>query len=121
MKSHLIVVTLALACLGLCPLAEADDDDYATADELGLMQGFPPSPEKRVDRSNALFGTPYNRWSYLHMRQLYPTAGIPNAPSPNHLPRSMDGGIERLMGARTTVVRSTWKPGSRRPTPIRWW
>jgi len=33
---------------------------FATADELGLMQGFPPPAEKIVDRSNALFGVPFN-------------------------------------------------------------
>ena len=28
--------------------------EYATAAELELMEGFPPPPDKRVDRSNAL-------------------------------------------------------------------
>jgi hypothetical protein len=50
----------------------APANEFATHAELGLMQGFPPSEEKRVDRSNALFGVPYNRWSYQNMRSLLP-------------------------------------------------
>ena len=56
-------------------------DPFATAAELGLMEGFPPPPDKRVDRTNALFSPPYNRWSYLNMRTIYPSAGIANADS----------------------------------------
>ena len=51
-------------------------DKYATAEELGLMKGFPPPPDKRVTRANALLTAPFNRWSYLHMRKIFPSAPI---------------------------------------------
>ncbi len=54
------------------------DDQYASARELGLMEGFPPPPGKRVDRSNALMTPPYNRWAYLHMRTVFPSAPVRN-------------------------------------------
>ncbi|MEO1128483.1 MAG: serine hydrolase [Planctomycetota bacterium] len=75
--------------------ADAPDDRYATADELGLMEGFPPPPDKRVDRSSLLKG-PGNRWAYLNMRSLYPTAAVPTASAAIPLRKSIDGGIERL-------------------------
>ncbi len=74
---------------------ESEYDKYATADEMGLMKGFPPPPEKRVDRSSLLKG-PGNRWSYLNMRTLYPTAGIPTADVAVPLKKSIDGAIETL-------------------------
>ncbi|OJJ12473.1 6-aminohexanoate hydrolase [Alphaproteobacteria bacterium AO1-B] len=76
--------------------AAAQDDPYATHHELGLMQGFPPPEDKRVNRSNGLLGVPYNRWSYQNMRTLFPTAGIPAALSPRPVAVAIDGGIERL-------------------------
>ncbi len=51
-------------------------DPYATAEELGLMRGFPPPAGKRVTRANALMKAPYNRWSYQHMRTVYPSAPV---------------------------------------------
>ena len=46
-------------------------------------------------RSNALFGVPYNRWSYQNMRSLYPTANIPTANVPVKLTfYGVDGGEE---------------------------
>ena len=69
---------------------------YATAEDLGLMQGFPPSPDKRVDVSNGIFGVPYNRWSYQNMRRIYPSAPVQPAKQPIHLKRSIDSGIETL-------------------------
>ena len=108
-------ITLALCVFGLVamlqlPLAMANENDYATSDEMGLMKGFPPPPEKRVDRSSLLKG-PGNRWSYLNMRQLYPTAAIKNADVPVPVKKSMDGAIEKLKiqkpGA-TMVDVDTW-------------
>jgi len=44
-----------------------------------LMQGFPPAPEHQVDLSNWR-STPFNAWAFHHVRELLPTAAIPNAP-----------------------------------------
>ena len=75
-------------------------DRYATAAELGLMQGFPPDPDKRVDRSNALMTPPYNRWSYLHMRTIYPSAPIRNGEAVRPLAVEIDSGVDDLTVAR---------------------
>ena len=107
-----IASALALGLLASNASAELDSKNkYATADELGLMQGFPPPPELRVDRSNGLFGVPYNRWSYQNMRTLFPTARIPHAVHPIDLPRLIDGGIDNLEAAREDGTMSdlpTW-------------
>ena len=34
------------------------EKEYATAEALGLMRGFPPPPDNRVEKSNAIFGVP---------------------------------------------------------------
>ena len=91
--------------------AAAAKNEFATHAELGLMQGFPPPADKRVDRSNALFGIPYNRWSYQNMRSLYPTANIPTANQPVTINRKIDGGIDSLMVKRENgeiVDMPTW-------------
>ena len=69
-------------------------DKYSSAAELGLMEGFPPPADKQINRSNALFAAPYNRWSYLHMREFYPSVGIPAADKVSKLKFSIDKGID---------------------------
>ena len=105
--TSLIAAGLMLASLS----ASLAADEFATADELGLMQGFPPPPDKRVDRTNGLFKPPFNRWSYLHMRELYPSAGIPTAATPVPLRVNIDGGVDRLTVKRENgeeVDIDTW-------------
>lgn len=114
MMGHINFAGVAIACALLAGAASADllaDNPYATADELGLMQGFPPPPEKRVDRSNGLLGVPYNRWSYQNMRTLFPTASVSHAVDAIDLPRRIDGGIDNLKAAREDGTMSdlpTW-------------
>ncbi len=64
------------------------------------MQGFPPQPDKRVDRSNALMVGPYNRWSYLHMRTIYPSAPVRTSSRPQDLDIAIDDGIADLTMSR---------------------
>lgn len=49
-----------------------------TAREIGIMQGFPPPPEKRPSLENWDLA-PFNRWSFQNMRSLFPTVDV--APS----------------------------------------
>jgi len=74
--------------------ADGTADKYATAAELGLMKGFPPPPDKRVNKSNALLTGPFNRWSYLHMRMFFPSAAIPAAEHPSTVEKALDKGVE---------------------------
>ncbi|MCP4875412.1 MAG: serine hydrolase [Gammaproteobacteria bacterium] len=46
-----------------------------TALELGIMRGFPPPPEKRPDLSNWDLA-PFNRWSFMNIRNLFPTVDV---------------------------------------------
>ena len=71
-------------------------DPYATAQDLGLMAGFPPPPGKRVDRSNALMMAPYNRWAYLHMRTIYPSAPVRNGSTVRPIKVDIDSAITDL-------------------------
>ncbi|GHB21646.1 6-aminohexanoate-dimer hydrolase [Pseudovibrio japonicus] len=90
-------LTLSILTLGsMQSMKPVIADEYATAEELELMQGFPPPVDKRVDRSNALFTSPYNRWSYQNMRSIYPTAGIRNAEVAVPVKTEIDAGIEHL-------------------------
>ena len=50
--------------------------DYRTHAEHGLMQGFPPAPDKVVTAENGLWVPPFNRWAYQHMRELVPSVSI---------------------------------------------
>lgn len=69
-------------------------DKYASAKELGLMEGFPPPPDKRVTKANAIQNPPFNRWAYQHMRMFYPTANVPAADKPVPLGKTIDWTIE---------------------------
>lgn len=71
----------------------AAEEKYATANEMKLMEGFPPPQEKRVTKKNAMLTAPFNRWAYLHMRNFYPTAGIKAAEKPAPLVVKIDKGI----------------------------
>lgn len=92
----LLAATISAVALASTALADGHENPYATHHELGLMQGFPPPPDKQVDSSNGMFGVPYNRWSYQNMRTIWPTAGIPSPETSIPLKIQPDGGIERL-------------------------
>jgi len=42
---------------------------------LGMMEGFPPSPDKTVTREK-LLRFPAQRWAFRHMREFLPTANV---------------------------------------------
>ena len=56
--------------------------------ELGLMQGSPPPPDKRVTLDDYDQGE-HPRWSMLHMRELVPSARVTASASPRELPRAL--------------------------------
>lgn len=61
---------------------QAQDNPYATAAELELMMDFPPTQENLVTKENWLTA-PYNRYSYLHTRELFPSKSFQRSKSPN--------------------------------------
>ncbi len=56
--------------------------------ELGLMQGNPPPPDKRVTLDDYDKGV-HPRWSMLHMRELVPSARVAASSTPRILPREL--------------------------------
>ena len=44
-----------------------------------LMKGFPAPAELQVTLANWR-RTPFNKWSFQHVREIIPTADIPNDP-----------------------------------------
>jgi hypothetical protein len=61
--------------------------DAAATDprQLGLMQGFPPAPDKAVRFDNdSSWMFPNTRWSFSHQRELSPTANIWRGTGPVH-------------------------------------
>lgn len=69
----------------------------------GLMQGFPPPPDKLISFEDpAYLSPPFNRWSFSHIRELAPTANIwrgTGVPSPlPSAPVNLDGVRLKVMG-----------------------
>mgnify|MGYP000632689080 CR=1 FL=1 len=77
-----------------------------TAAELGLMQGFPASPEARVTWANWI-RAPFNRWGFQHVGQLIPTLTVHGGLTPSPLaaePMLLDGfTFDSLSGAMQTL------------------
>lgn len=90
----------------------------ASAREMGIMQGFPPPPDKRPDLTNWDL-PPFNRWSFQNVRQVLPTARVPRGDGPvRALPRAeqdLDGLVVAGLGGAPTplleLLRQTYADG----------
>jgi CubicO group peptidase (beta-lactamase class C family) len=95
------------------------DQATPTAREGGIMEGFPPPPDRRVDPT-MWDRYPFNRWSFQHVRQVLPTRAVKHDPARlRTLPREeadlsgvavpVPGGgrvaLERLLAAESPVER----------------
>ncbi|MDR3381198.1 serine hydrolase domain-containing protein [Cupriavidus basilensis] len=81
-------IAIAAMLASASPLAGAQTPNPPETTDpvrLGIMQGFPPAPDKRVTKANA-FQLPNLRWAFRHARETSPTAGITRAASPHALP-----------------------------------
>ena len=88
----------AIGAIGVlaAPNSLSAEEKYATAAELRLMEGFPPPPDKRVTKDNALLTPPFNRWSYLRMRMIYPTAPISPANAAVVVKKELDAKVQNV-------------------------
>lgn len=81
-----------------------------TAAGLGLMQGFPPAPDKQVTRNN-MMEYPYSRWAFQHIRELQPTRDIYRGEGPTSRlaanPVELDKLSFKLPGDKT-IDLATW-------------
>lgn len=79
MKSSCIALTLVigLSCVASAqtPQVQLPPPEKTDPVALGLMQGFPPPPDKTVTFSNVLKGA-NGRWAFHHMRELGPTVNV---------------------------------------------
>ena len=107
--THRITRTIActaFTCIGMTMLSNFTADAQTTQPlptaaqtdpkTLGMMQGFPPPPDKTIrfiDGSSSRF--PNTRWAFSHIRELVPTASVSRGEGPVvPLPRA-----ERDLGA----------------------
>ena len=104
-----VVVTAAGTATAASDFPDAAASDPGT---LGLMQGFPPPPDKRVMQPDSdFFSFPKMRWTVCHIRELLPTKQVSRglgAPVP--LEYALDNGIDAVtftpMGGEKPM---TWK------------
>ena len=95
-------------------MAASEFPDAAASDPntLGLMQGFPPAPDKRVMQPDSnFFSFPKLRWTVCHIRELMPTKQVSRGlGAPVLLEYALDDGIDAVtfmpMGGDKQM---TWK------------
>ncbi|WP_407935794.1 serine hydrolase [Cupriavidus necator] len=73
-------------------LAQQGGQSSAVAED-GVMQGFPPPPDKQVSRGSGL-RPPYMRWAFRHAREMSPTSGIRHASQPLALAGEQRTGLD---------------------------
>ena len=95
-------------------MTAGDFPDAAASDPntLGMMQGFPPTPDKRdMQPDSNFFSFPKLRWSVCHIRELMPTKQVSRglgAPVP--LEYALEDGIDAVTFTPTgREKRMTWK------------
>ncbi|MBS2211969.1 serine hydrolase [Carboxylicivirga mesophila] len=103
LRSYLL---MAVAVLTMANSAVAQSGD--TAKELGLMEGYPASEDKRVDATNwAMY--PFNRWGFLNVQRIHNTANIDNGYGPavpfERAVQNLDGLTVGLEGDQSFELR----------------
>ncbi len=107
MRAQTLVVFLIAISAVTARAQTGDSEEPRTWQEHGLMQGFPPAPEKQVSRANWM-NAPYNRYAFQNIRALLPTAAIPRGdgvvvPLPVDLQPLGRLEVNGLDGGKTTV------------------
>ena len=96
LKSALLAATLLAGSASLYATGESKNLDYSTAQELNLMVGFPPEQNKLVTKENWL-KAPYNRYAFLHIRELFPTKPFQRSKSPStEFIKNINGSLSQL-------------------------
>jgi CubicO group peptidase (beta-lactamase class C family) len=98
-------------CSGLLLISTSSWCAESTAGaEAGLMQGFPPPEDKRINRNNFMV-YPNTRWAFQHIRELYPTREIYRGTGPS-LPLAADpadlDNLEFSISGDRRVSLATW-------------
>ena len=91
---------------------------FPTATESGVMVGFPPASDMRVGLHNWQL-PPFNRWGFLHTREVIPTANVSRGTGPvwrllHHASAVDEVEFESLTGGTMTVgtfLDQSWTDG----------
>ena len=84
-----------------------------------LMKGFPPPTELQVTLANWR-RPPFNKWSFQHVREIIPTADIPNDPdNVRKLSSAPLGTFDGSLDQGQTAVFTVSKRSCARPIPMR--
>ena len=103
----LMISTVSLHAQSSQPLSDATASDPKT---LGIMQGFPPPPDKLVRLADgSLWKFPQLRWSFSHMRELGPTVTVWRGGNrPTEIPRAERGNLDQVAFKTLDGKRMTW-------------
>ena len=74
-RTLVAAIVVATASYLTAAFADALAATPPTAADLGLMQDYPPAPDRRVTRETTMV-PPYNRWAFQHIRELHPTRAV---------------------------------------------
>lgn len=92
----LTACSLSLTCMTASAQPAFPDAKASDPVALGLMQGFPPAPDKVVNFTNYLH-FPQLRWAFSHARELLPTINVSRGEGPVYaLPRAERKDIDNL-------------------------
>ncbi|EKZ99691.1 6-aminohexanoate-dimer hydrolase [Cupriavidus sp. HMR-1] len=94
-KCRAIATIALLAVTGGVAAQSLGRDQSNDRKDVGVMEGFPPSPAMRVTKTNA-FQPPYMRWAFRHARETSPTAGVRHASTPMTLSERPAAGLDNL-------------------------
>jgi CubicO group peptidase (beta-lactamase class C family) len=113
MKKYLVAAILVL--LSTLPLHAQSPQpplDAAASDpnKLGIMQGFPPPPDKTVRIADgSAWKFPQLRWSFSHERQLGPTVAVwRGTRRPSELPKAVRGDLDKVAFKTLDGKPMTW-------------
>ncbi len=86
-RTGVSVIGFSAALLAIAPAICIGQSNTAAGNpaEAGIMQGFPPPPEKQVPRGGGL-RPPFMHWALSHAREAAPTSGVRHADQPMVLP-----------------------------------
>ncbi len=103
----LMISTVSLHAQSSQPLSDATASDPKT---LGIMQGFPPPPDKLVRLADgSLWKFPQLRWSFSHMTELGPAVTVWRGGNrATEIPRAEHGNLDQVAFETLDGKRMTW-------------
>jgi CubicO group peptidase (beta-lactamase class C family) len=112
-KSLIVAILLLISTLSLYAQTSKPLPDAAASDPktLGIMQGFPPAPDKLVRIADgSLWKFPQLRWAFSHMNQLGPSVTIwRGSKCATEIPRAERGKLDQVAFKTLDGKPMTWE------------